>query len=123
MTGRVVVAGLGPGAEALVTPEVRAALDEATDVIGYIPYVARVADRPGLVKHASDNRVELDENFLINLSNLVSSVTWNWKTNFSGSTLPFRFNCIPSTIDINNKFTFIGGKCSIESCVVNRHKF
>ena len=60
MTGRVVVAGLGPGAEALVTPEVRAALDAATDVIGYIPYVARVADRPGLVKHASDNRVELD---------------------------------------------------------------
>ena len=60
MTGRVVVAGLGPGAEALVTPEVRAALAEATDVIGYIPYVARVADRPGLVKHASDNRVELD---------------------------------------------------------------
>ena len=60
MTGRVVVAGLGPGAEALVTPEVRAALAAATDVIGYIPYVARVADRPGLVKHASDNRVELD---------------------------------------------------------------
>ena len=27
MTGRVVVAGLGPGAEALVTPEVRAALE------------------------------------------------------------------------------------------------
>ena len=60
MTGRVVIAGLGPGAEALVTPEVTAALAQATDVVGYIPYVARVAERAGLVKHASDNRVELD---------------------------------------------------------------
>ena len=60
MTGWVAVAGLGPGAEALVTPEVSAALAEATDVIGYIPYVARVAERPGLTLHATDNRVELD---------------------------------------------------------------
>lgn len=60
MSGRITVAGLGPGDEALVTPEVRAALEEATDVIGYIPYVARVAPRPGLTLHASDNRVELD---------------------------------------------------------------
>lgn len=60
MTGWVVVAGLGPGDEALVTAEVRAALADATDVIGYIPYVARVAPRPGLTLHASDNRVELD---------------------------------------------------------------
>lgn len=60
MTGSLVIAGLGPGAEALVTPEVSEALARATDVVGYIPYVARVPDRPGLVKHASDNRVELD---------------------------------------------------------------
>lgn len=60
MTGWVAVAGLGPGAEALVTPEVRAALDQATDVVGYIPYVARVAPRDGLTLHPSDNRVELD---------------------------------------------------------------
>lgn len=60
MTGWIAVAGLGPGAEALITPEVTAALAEATDVIGYIPYVARVAERPGLTLHASDNRVELD---------------------------------------------------------------
>lgn len=58
--GWVAVAGLGPGDEALVTPEVRAALAEATDVVGYIPYVARVAPRAGLTLHASDNRVELD---------------------------------------------------------------
>jgi precorrin-3B C17-methyltransferase len=60
MSGWIVIAGIGPGAEALVTPEVTAALAEATDIVGYIPYVARVPERPGLVKHASDNRVELD---------------------------------------------------------------
>ena len=58
MTGWLAIAGLGPGDEALVTPEASAALAEATDVIGYIPYVARVAQRPGLTLHASDNRVE-----------------------------------------------------------------
>ncbi len=60
MTGWITVAGLGPGSDAMVTPEVAAALDQATDVIGYIPYVARVPARPGLTLHASDNRVELD---------------------------------------------------------------
>jgi len=60
MSGWIAVAGLGPGAEALVTPEVTQALDQATDIIGYIPYVARVAQRPGLTLHPSDNRVELD---------------------------------------------------------------
>ncbi|QPH55363.1 precorrin-3B C(17)-methyltransferase [Pontivivens ytuae] len=60
MSGWLAVAGLGPGADALVTPEVTAALAEATDVIGYIPYVARVAPRPGLELHPSDNRVEID---------------------------------------------------------------
>lgn len=60
MSGWIAVAGLGPGAEEMVTPEVSAILAEATDVVGYIPYVARVAAREGLVLHPSDNRVELD---------------------------------------------------------------
>ena len=60
MTGWVAIVGLGPGAEDLVTPEVQHTISQATDVVGYIPYVARVAERPGLTKHASDNRVELD---------------------------------------------------------------
>jgi precorrin-3B C17-methyltransferase len=60
MTGRLDIVGLGPGAEAMVTPEVTAALDQATDIVGYIPYVARIAPRPGLTLHPSDNRVELD---------------------------------------------------------------
>ncbi|WP_171174656.1 precorrin-3B C(17)-methyltransferase [Ruegeria sp. HKCCD8929] len=58
--GWVKIAGLGPGNEALVTPEVTEALAEATDVVGYVPYVARVAEREGLTLHASDNRVEID---------------------------------------------------------------
>jgi precorrin-3B C17-methyltransferase len=60
MTGSLVIAGLGPGAEALVTPEVTEALAEATDVVGYVPYVARIAPREGLTLHPSDNRVEMD---------------------------------------------------------------
>lgn len=58
MSGWLAIAGLGPGDDALVTPEVTDALADATDVIGYIPYVARVAEREGLTLHASDNRVE-----------------------------------------------------------------
>jgi precorrin-3B C17-methyltransferase len=58
--GWLAVAGLGPGDDALVTPEVSDALTQATDVVGYIPYVARVAPRDGLILHASDNRVEMD---------------------------------------------------------------
>lgn len=60
MTGWVKIAGLGPGADDLVTPQVSDALDAASDVIGYIPYVARIAPRAGLTLHPSDNRVELD---------------------------------------------------------------
>ncbi|MFZ2994787.1 precorrin-3B C(17)-methyltransferase [Sphingobium sp.] len=60
MSGWLAIAGLGPGDERLVTPEVTAALAEASDVVGYIPYVARIAPRAGLTLHASDNRVELD---------------------------------------------------------------
>lgn len=59
MTGWLAVAGLGPGDEALVTPEVTAALAEATHVLGYFPYVARVAPREGLTLLPSDNREEL----------------------------------------------------------------
>lgn len=60
MNGWLAIAGLGPGADTLVTPEVSTALAEATDVIGYIPYVARVTPRPGLNLHPSDNRAELE---------------------------------------------------------------
>ena len=59
MMGTLTVAGLGPGDAALITPEVSAALTEATDVGGYAPYLVRVPSREGLRLHASDNRMEL----------------------------------------------------------------
>jgi precorrin-3B C17-methyltransferase len=59
VTGWVAIAGLGPGSDMLVTPEVTAALAEASDIVGYIPYVRRVAPREGLTLHETDNREEL----------------------------------------------------------------
>ena len=60
MSGWVVIAGLGPGAEGCITPDVQAAIAEATDIVGYIPYVRRIMPRVGLTLHESDNRVELE---------------------------------------------------------------
>ena len=56
--GEVVVVGLGPGADRWTTPEVRAELARATDLVGYKTYLARVTPRPGQRMHPSDNRVE-----------------------------------------------------------------
>ncbi|MBO9534262.1 MAG: precorrin-2 C(20)-methyltransferase [Solirubrobacteraceae bacterium] len=58
--GKVTVVGLGPGGAETLTPEAHAALAEATDVIGYDTYLARVPERRGQRRHGSDNRVELD---------------------------------------------------------------
>ncbi len=58
MTGRLDIVGLGPGRAGLVTPEASAALAAAEAVYGYAPYLARVPERAGLARHASDNRVE-----------------------------------------------------------------
>jgi precorrin-3B C17-methyltransferase len=60
MTGHLSIVGLGPGAAGLQTPDASAALAEATDLVGYLPYLQRVARSIGQVRHASDNRVELD---------------------------------------------------------------
>lgn len=60
MSGWLAIVGLGPGDDRMVTPEVSETLSRATDVVGYIPYVARIAPREGLTLHPSDNRVELD---------------------------------------------------------------
>ena len=60
MTGGLTIVGLGPGPAAWLTPEAEAALAAATDVVGYAPYVGRVPERAGLVRHPSDNRVERD---------------------------------------------------------------
>ncbi len=64
MSGWIAVAGLGPGGDALITPEVHTALAEATDVVGYSRYVDRVPKREGLCRHPSENRVEAERSRL-----------------------------------------------------------
>uniref|UniRef100_Q07PG9 Precorrin-3 methyltransferase n=1 Tax=Rhodopseudomonas palustris (strain BisA53) TaxID=316055 RepID=Q07PG9_RHOP5 len=59
-SGWIAIAGLGPGPAQWITPEVSATLDQATDLVGYAPYVARVPARDGVVRHGSDNREEID---------------------------------------------------------------
>ena len=60
MTGLVSIVGVGPGDPELVTPQVSRALEQATDLVGYGPYLDRAPARAHQVRHASDNRVELD---------------------------------------------------------------
>lgn len=60
MSGKLTIAGLGPGSPELVTPEVTRALAEASDVIGYATYIQRVPERPGLRRHTSGNGAEGD---------------------------------------------------------------
>jgi len=45
---------------AQVTPEASAVLAEATDLLGYGPYVDRAVTAPDAVRHVSDNREELE---------------------------------------------------------------
>jgi len=59
MTGSLTIIGLGPGAAELLTQEARTCLEDASDIIGYGPYVDRVPERAGQRKHRTDNREEL----------------------------------------------------------------
>ena len=56
--GAVVVVGLGPGDPQWLTPQSRRALEAATDLIGYGPYLDRVPARAGQTRHPSDNTDE-----------------------------------------------------------------
>lgn len=60
MSGSLVVVGTGPGRPELMTPASLAAIERATDLVGYGPYLDRVTLRADQCRHASDNRVELD---------------------------------------------------------------
>jgi precorrin-3B C17-methyltransferase len=60
MTGWVVIVGLGPGSGGMITPDAQAAIDAATDIVGYIPYVRRIKPRNGLTLYETDNRVEME---------------------------------------------------------------
>jgi precorrin-2 C20-methyltransferase / precorrin-3B C17-methyltransferase len=58
--GSVAVVGLGPAGPEWLTPEAHAELAAADDLIGYDAYLARVPERRGQRRHASDNRVEAE---------------------------------------------------------------
>ncbi|MDH2424876.1 precorrin-3B C(17)-methyltransferase [Sphaerisporangium sp. TRM90804] len=58
--GEVVVVGLGPAGRPWLTPEAQDALAAATDLVGYGPYVDRVAPNPRQRRHRTDNRVEAE---------------------------------------------------------------
>jgi precorrin-3B C17-methyltransferase len=60
VSGTLAIVGIGPGAEDWITPEARALVEQATDLIGYGPYIDRLPARENQKRHASDNRVELD---------------------------------------------------------------
>ncbi|GAB2619921.1 precorrin-3B C(17)-methyltransferase [Paractinoplanes abujensis] len=58
--GSVTVVGLGPGDPMWLTAEARGVLAAADDLIGYQPYLDRVATGKHQRKHPSDNRVEAE---------------------------------------------------------------
>ncbi|HGF4018131.1 precorrin-3B C(17)-methyltransferase [Burkholderia sp. IO2] len=58
--GRLTVLGLGPGAAAWLTPAARAALADATDILGYTTYVNMAGPfRADQRVHGTDNREEM----------------------------------------------------------------
>ncbi|MBR7955271.1 precorrin-3B C(17)-methyltransferase [Burkholderia cenocepacia] len=58
--GRLTVLGLGPGGAAWLTPAVRAALADATDILGYTTYVNMAGPfRADQRVHGTDNREEM----------------------------------------------------------------
>lgn len=58
--GRLTVLGLGPGDAAWLTPAARAALAEATDILGYTTYVTMAGPfRADQRVHGTDNREEM----------------------------------------------------------------
>jgi cobalt-precorrin 5A hydrolase / precorrin-3B C17-methyltransferase len=63
--GKLTVIGTGPGSKQWMSPEVRATIRTATDLVGYQTYIDLIGDLAvGKVCHASDNRVELDRSRL-----------------------------------------------------------
>jgi precorrin-3B C17-methyltransferase len=60
LSGRLAIVGLGPGPAEWMTAEAGAWIEAASDVVGYGPYIERLALRAEQRAHASDNRLELD---------------------------------------------------------------
>lgn len=60
MIGKIVVIGIGPGSPEQLTYQAQHAIDEATDFIGYTPYLDRVKSNKNAQRHGSDNRCEIE---------------------------------------------------------------
>ncbi|MGA7326268.1 MAG: precorrin-3B C(17)-methyltransferase [Rhodomicrobium sp.] len=59
MSGRLTVIGIGPGPARWMTPAAHEALEAATDIFGYDPYLRRLQFRSDQKVWGSDNREEL----------------------------------------------------------------
>ena len=57
--GSLWIVGLGPGSADWMTFEATQAIAQASDIVGYGPYLDRLSPRPDQRRHASDNRVEI----------------------------------------------------------------
>jgi precorrin-3B C17-methyltransferase len=58
--GSLWIVGLGPGPAQWMTPEAASAIAQASDLVGYAPYLDRLSLTSDQRRHASDNRVEID---------------------------------------------------------------
>jgi precorrin-3B C17-methyltransferase len=57
---KLLIVGLGPGPTHWMTPEAAEAITQASDIVGYGPYLERLSLRSDQRRHSSDNRVEID---------------------------------------------------------------
>ncbi len=58
--GRLRIVGLGPGGDAWITPEASRIIANATDLVGYAPYLERLPPKQGQTRHQTGNRVEME---------------------------------------------------------------
>jgi precorrin-3B C17-methyltransferase len=58
--GRLRIVGLGPGGDAWITPEASHLIANATDLVGYAPYLERLPPKQGQTRHQTGNRVEME---------------------------------------------------------------
>jgi precorrin-3B C17-methyltransferase len=54
------IVGLGPGGDAWITPEASHLVANATDLVGYAPYLERLPPKQGQTRHQTGNRVEME---------------------------------------------------------------
>jgi precorrin-3B C17-methyltransferase len=58
--GHLWIVGLGPGPAQWMIPEAAEAIAQASEIVGYAPYLERLSLRPDQTRHSSDNRVEIE---------------------------------------------------------------